>query len=238
MVSSGGNVIIWCYHVMLSSGMITHPFFIFPENFTHSFLLLCVIGKFFTYSLAGGGRKAANFHNCKKHGLLYLIMFHTQARASCSGRIHSTYQDNLYYKHLGHSVCRRVISHSDAKHCFMHYVSFVIIKLTKETTRNWVGEGGREGVLQIGRDSNLRNIQIHSAVALLNCMISGTLFREVFSICISIISRYAAKSGAGSAQRPIKSIKIGCANTGRTRGKNPLVLKCLQLQTLLMHGLI
>jgi hypothetical protein len=36
MVSSGANVIIWCYHVMLSSGMIRHPFFIFPENFTHS----------------------------------------------------------------------------------------------------------------------------------------------------------------------------------------------------------
>jgi hypothetical protein len=36
MVSSGANAIIWCYHVMLSSGMITHPFFIFPENFTHS----------------------------------------------------------------------------------------------------------------------------------------------------------------------------------------------------------
>ncbi len=36
MVSSGAIVIIWCYHVMLSSGMITHPFFIFPENFTHS----------------------------------------------------------------------------------------------------------------------------------------------------------------------------------------------------------
>ncbi len=36
MVSSGANVIIWCYHVMLSSGMITHPSFIFPENFTHS----------------------------------------------------------------------------------------------------------------------------------------------------------------------------------------------------------
>jgi hypothetical protein len=36
IVSSGGNVIIWCYHVMLSAGMITHPFFIFPENFTHS----------------------------------------------------------------------------------------------------------------------------------------------------------------------------------------------------------
>jgi hypothetical protein len=36
MVSSGGNIIIWCYHVILSSGMITHPFFIFPENFTHS----------------------------------------------------------------------------------------------------------------------------------------------------------------------------------------------------------
>ncbi len=36
MVSSEANVIILCYHVMLSSGMITHPFFIFPENFTHS----------------------------------------------------------------------------------------------------------------------------------------------------------------------------------------------------------
>ncbi len=36
MVSSGANVIIWCYHVMLSSGMITHPFFNFPEIFTHS----------------------------------------------------------------------------------------------------------------------------------------------------------------------------------------------------------
>ncbi len=38
MVSSGANVTIWCYHVMLSSGMITHPFFIFPENFTHSYI--------------------------------------------------------------------------------------------------------------------------------------------------------------------------------------------------------
>ncbi len=37
-VSSGANVIIWCYHVLLSSGMIAHPFFIFPENFTHSLL--------------------------------------------------------------------------------------------------------------------------------------------------------------------------------------------------------
>jgi hypothetical protein len=36
MLSFGVNVIIWCYHVMLSSGMITPPFFIFPENFTHS----------------------------------------------------------------------------------------------------------------------------------------------------------------------------------------------------------
>jgi hypothetical protein len=36
MVFSGGNVTIWCYHVMLSSGMKTHPFFIFPENFTYS----------------------------------------------------------------------------------------------------------------------------------------------------------------------------------------------------------
>ncbi len=33
---SEANVIIWCYHVMLSSGMITPPFFIFPGNFTHS----------------------------------------------------------------------------------------------------------------------------------------------------------------------------------------------------------
>ncbi len=38
MLQSGANVIILCYHVMLSSGMITPPFFIFPENFTHSFL--------------------------------------------------------------------------------------------------------------------------------------------------------------------------------------------------------
>jgi hypothetical protein len=36
MVSSGANVIIWCYHVMLSSGMITSTFFVFPGNFTHS----------------------------------------------------------------------------------------------------------------------------------------------------------------------------------------------------------
>jgi hypothetical protein len=37
-LSFGANVIIWCYHVMLSSGMITPPYFIFPENFTHSYL--------------------------------------------------------------------------------------------------------------------------------------------------------------------------------------------------------
>jgi hypothetical protein len=36
MVSSGANVIIWCYHVMLSSGMITPPSIVFPGNFTHS----------------------------------------------------------------------------------------------------------------------------------------------------------------------------------------------------------
>ncbi len=36
MLLFGANVIIWCYHVMLSSGMITPPYFIFPENFTHS----------------------------------------------------------------------------------------------------------------------------------------------------------------------------------------------------------
>ncbi len=32
MVSSEAYVIIWCYHVMLSSGMITHPFFIFLKT--------------------------------------------------------------------------------------------------------------------------------------------------------------------------------------------------------------
>ena len=31
IVSSGGNVIIWCYHVLLPTGMITHPFFIFLD---------------------------------------------------------------------------------------------------------------------------------------------------------------------------------------------------------------
>jgi hypothetical protein len=36
MLSFGATVIIWCYHVMLSSGMITPLYFIFPENFTHS----------------------------------------------------------------------------------------------------------------------------------------------------------------------------------------------------------
>jgi hypothetical protein len=36
MLSIGANVIIWCYHVILSSGMITPSYFIFPENFTHS----------------------------------------------------------------------------------------------------------------------------------------------------------------------------------------------------------
>jgi hypothetical protein len=36
IIWSYSNVIIWCYHLMLSSGMITPPFFIFPENFTHS----------------------------------------------------------------------------------------------------------------------------------------------------------------------------------------------------------
>jgi hypothetical protein len=46
MVSSVANVIIWCYHVMLSSGMITHPFFIFPENFTHSFIKPFPVAKF------------------------------------------------------------------------------------------------------------------------------------------------------------------------------------------------
>ena len=36
ILSFGVNVIIWCYHVMLSFVMITPPFFIFPENFTNS----------------------------------------------------------------------------------------------------------------------------------------------------------------------------------------------------------
>ncbi len=38
MVSSEANVIIWCYHVMLSSVMITHPFFYFSWKL-HSLLL-------------------------------------------------------------------------------------------------------------------------------------------------------------------------------------------------------
>jgi hypothetical protein len=32
MVSCGPNVIIWCYHVMLSFGMITHPFLFFLKT--------------------------------------------------------------------------------------------------------------------------------------------------------------------------------------------------------------
>jgi hypothetical protein len=32
MLSFGANVIIWCYHVMLSSGMITPPFFFFLKT--------------------------------------------------------------------------------------------------------------------------------------------------------------------------------------------------------------
>ncbi len=43
MLSSGPNVIIWCYYVMLSSGMITPPFFIIPENFTHSFVTIIIL---------------------------------------------------------------------------------------------------------------------------------------------------------------------------------------------------
>jgi hypothetical protein len=50
MLSFGANVIIWCY-VMLSSGMITSPYFIFPENFTHSLVsskteLSCSVSQF------------------------------------------------------------------------------------------------------------------------------------------------------------------------------------------------
>jgi hypothetical protein len=32
-------VIFLCYHLMLSSEMITSPFFIIPENFSHSLCL-------------------------------------------------------------------------------------------------------------------------------------------------------------------------------------------------------
>jgi hypothetical protein len=32
MVLAGANVITWCYHVMLSSGMITHPFLFFLKT--------------------------------------------------------------------------------------------------------------------------------------------------------------------------------------------------------------
>jgi hypothetical protein len=57
MVSSGANVIIWCYHVMLLSGMITHPFFNFPENFTHS----CTWAREGKYVMGKGERGLANF---------------------------------------------------------------------------------------------------------------------------------------------------------------------------------
>ncbi len=44
MVSSGASVIIWCYHVMLSSGMITPPFLFFLEtSLTRLFLYFPLI---------------------------------------------------------------------------------------------------------------------------------------------------------------------------------------------------
>ncbi len=49
MVSSGANVIIWCYHVMLSSGMITHPFLFFLK--TSLTPLIANIHHFFGYPL-------------------------------------------------------------------------------------------------------------------------------------------------------------------------------------------
>ncbi len=46
MLSSVSIVIIWCYHVMLSSGMITPPFLFFLEtSLTHPCLLLIPFGK-------------------------------------------------------------------------------------------------------------------------------------------------------------------------------------------------
>ncbi len=68
MVSSGANVIIWWYHVMLSSGMITHPFFIFPENFTHSLLF-----SLFTYL---GWYSAMGFHIGKDRNFVCLWRRH------------------------------------------------------------------------------------------------------------------------------------------------------------------
>ncbi len=96
MVSSGANVIIWCYHVMLSSGMITHtPFFIFPENFTHSLFqwpAMCPSGTnttLFRYTLntvicIGGHRY------CVKKWLLsycYILLHHYRYRGikNCIG---------------------------------------------------------------------------------------------------------------------------------------------------------
>jgi hypothetical protein len=59
MLSFGANVIIWCYHVMLSSGMIIPPYFIFPENFTHSTIFSeCIV--FYIYSELPVGKNATD----------------------------------------------------------------------------------------------------------------------------------------------------------------------------------
>jgi hypothetical protein len=63
VVSSGANVIILCYHVMLSSGMITHPFFIFPENFTHSSKRLKFARDAILLNLMTRRRRSARFSN-------------------------------------------------------------------------------------------------------------------------------------------------------------------------------
>jgi hypothetical protein len=67
MLSYGANVIIWCYLVMLSSGMITPPFFIFPENFTHSF----------------GGKKRKSVLQGQESVLLAKVTYRRQSKKLC-----------------------------------------------------------------------------------------------------------------------------------------------------------
>ncbi len=43
MVSSGANVIIWCYRVMLSSGMITPPLFYFSRKLHSLFIFAAAL---------------------------------------------------------------------------------------------------------------------------------------------------------------------------------------------------
>ncbi len=81
MLSSISIVIIWCYHVMLSSGMITPPFFIFPGNFTHSITHRTFFKFYFKFAqryIAKGDRRCMNpqipHANCSK-GFLKIFFY-------------------------------------------------------------------------------------------------------------------------------------------------------------------